>query len=121
MKTVTLGVATRNQVKNRLAAAFRNERQGAVVTFASIGRLFDVINERRVELLLAMSGAGPMSLREAARRVNRDVKQVHSDVHVLLDARVLDKTEEGNIEFPYDGLHIDVELTPKQRYGSGRR
>jgi hypothetical protein len=35
----------------------------------------------------------------------RDVKAVHGDVHALLIAGVLDKTKDGRIEFPYDGIH----------------
>lgn len=39
--------------------------------------------------------AGPVTLREAARRVGRDVRAVHSDVHMLLQAGVLRKDDEG--------------------------
>jgi hypothetical protein len=52
----------------------------------------------------------PVSIREAARRVNRDVKAVHGDVHVLLDAGVLHKTDDGLVVFPFDAIHIDVML-----------
>ena len=48
-----------------------------------------------------------MTIREAARRVGRDVKAVHGDVHALLDAGLLDKTEDGKIVFPYDAIHVD--------------
>jgi predicted transcriptional regulator len=51
-----------------------------------------------------------VTLREAARRVGRDVRAVHSDVHVLLRAGVLRKDEEGRIEFPYTGVHVDFML-----------
>jgi len=40
-----------------------------------------------------------MTMREAARRVGRDVKAVHSDATALLLAGVLDRTAEGRIEF----------------------
>ena len=36
-----------------------------------------------------MTGAGAMSIREAARRVERDVKAVHGDVTALLNAGLL--------------------------------
>ena len=51
-----------------------------------------------------------MSLREVARRVGRDVKSVHSDMHVLLDAGVLRRTDAGEIEFPYDAVHVELTL-----------
>ena len=56
----------------------------------------------------AGTGAGPMS--EAARRVGRDVKAVHADVHALLNAGVLQKTGTGQIVFPYDAVRLDVTL-----------
>jgi predicted transcriptional regulator len=57
-----------------------------------------------------MAGAGPLSLREVARRVNRDVKAVHSDVQALLNAGVLQKTGDGLIVFPFDATRVDVML-----------
>jgi hypothetical protein len=49
---------------------------------------------KRWELIRALAGAGPVTIREAARRVERDVKAVHGDVHALLKAGVLHKTED---------------------------
>jgi len=57
-----------------------------------------------------MTGAGPMSIREAARRVGRDVKAVHGDVRALLDAGVLDRTPSGTIEFPFDAVKVEFLL-----------
>ena len=44
----------------------------------------------------AVCGAGPVSIREAARRVNRDVKAVHADVTALLQAGVLTRPANGS-------------------------
>jgi predicted transcriptional regulator len=38
--------------------------------------------------------------REIARRAKRDVRAVHSDVHLLLRVGVLQKAENGGVEFP---------------------
>ena len=51
-----------------------------------------------------------MSIREAARRVGRDVKAVHGDVTALLDAGVLTKAHEGGIEFPFDAVKVEFML-----------
>jgi predicted transcriptional regulator len=50
-----------------------------------------------------------VSIREAARRVNRDVRAVHSDVTVLINAGILTR-KDGGIEFPYDAVHVDFML-----------
>jgi predicted transcriptional regulator len=53
-----------------------------------------------------LTGAGSVTIREAARRAGRDVKAVHGDVHALLNAGLLDKTKDGKIVFPYDAIHV---------------
>jgi len=62
------------------------------------------------QLMRAIAGAGPLAIREIARRVGRDVKSVHGDVSALLKAGVLDRADDGRIEFPYDEIHVDFVL-----------
>ena len=66
--------------------------------------------DRRAVLTASMAGAGAMSIREAARRMERDIKAVHGDVTALLAAGILQKTSDGLIEFPYDAIHVDFLL-----------
>lgn len=68
------------------------------------------MSAKRWELLKALCAAGPVSIREAARRVGRDVKAVHGDVSALLDAGVLSRTEDGRIEFPFDAVKVEFLL-----------
>ena len=86
--------------------------KAARISFASPEVLWKVLSAKRWELLKALCGAGPMSIREAARRVNRDVKAVHSDVTALLTAGVLDRAEGGGIVFPYDAVKVEFLLQP---------
>jgi len=85
MKTVTLQVATLDEVKRRAQDAFKGKKQGARISFATPELLFRLMTAKRWELIRAMAGAGPLTIREVARRVNRDVKAVHGDVHTLLN------------------------------------
>jgi predicted transcriptional regulator len=110
MKTVTLSVANRQAVKQRALDAFSGKRRGAHISFASADLLWKVLTAKRWELLKAMAGGGAMTLREAARRAERDVKAVHGDVHALLAAGVLRKNVAGKIEFPFDAVHVDFVL-----------
>lgn len=110
MNTVTLCVASREDVTRRALAAFEGQKQGAHISFASAELLWKTLTRKRWELLHAMTGQGAMSIREAARRVGRDVKAVHGDVQALINAGVLDRTKEG-VEFPYDAVHVDFMLT----------
>jgi len=110
MKTVTLEVASREEVTRRALAAFKGKRQQARISFATPELLWKVLTAKRWELLKILAGQGPMTIREAARRVGRDVKAVHADVHALLKAGVIDKTDDGRIEFRFDAVRVDFTL-----------
>ena len=110
MKTVTLQVATLDEVKKRLRNAFKGKKQGSYINFATPELLFRLLTAKRWELIRALTGAGPLTIREAARRVGRDVKAVHGDVHALLKAGVLRRSPDGLIVFSYDAIHVDVML-----------
>ena len=111
MRTVTLGVSSIEETKRRMAAAFQGERQGEFISFATPELLWKVLTAKRWEILRAMTGQGAMTIREVARRVGRDVKAVHGDVHALLDAGILERAEDGRVVFPYDAVHVDFTLT----------
>jgi len=110
MKTVTLSVASRDDVNRRARAAFKGKKQGAHISFASVDLLWQTLTKKRWEILKAMTGQEAMTLREIARCVGRDVKAVHRDVHALLDAGVLDRRADGRIQFPYNAVRVDFTL-----------
>ncbi len=86
------------------------QQKAARISFASAELLWKVLTAKRWELLKALCGAGPVSIREASRRVDRDVKGVHGDVVVLLEAGLLVRTSEGAIEFPYEAVKVEFLL-----------
>ena len=112
MKTVTLDVRSpKLALAEALAAAKSGKPQKtARISFATPELLWRVLTAKRWELLRALCGAGPVSIREASRRVGRDVKAVHSDVTALLLAGVLDRTESGQVEFPYEAVKVEFLL-----------
>ena len=110
MHTVTLEVSSREEANQRFLRAFEGEPQGEIISFETPALLFKVLTQKRWELLSMMTGAGPITLREAARRVERDVKAVHGDVHALLNAGILQKTEDGRIVFPFDAVRVNFVL-----------
>jgi predicted transcriptional regulator len=107
MKTVTLEVCAIDDVKRRFVQAFSGKEQGVLISFESSAALWKALSVKRWQLIEALTGAGPVTIREAARRVQRDVKAVHGDIHALLNAGLLAKTADGKIVFPYDAIHVD--------------
>lgn len=110
MSTVTIEVATREEIDARTLRAFNGEHQGSFISFPTIEALLKVITAKRLQVIRSMLGAGAVSIREVARRVNRDVKAVHGDIQTLLDAGIIDKTDDGKVLFPYEALHMDFVL-----------
>jgi predicted transcriptional regulator len=107
MGAVTITVDSTESFKQRVKAAFAGKRQQERISFESFDLLWKVLAPNRMALVQTLTGAGPVTLREAARRVGRDVRAVHSDVHMLLHAGVLRKDDEGRIESPYSAVHVD--------------
>jgi predicted transcriptional regulator len=61
------------------------------------------LDEKRWEVPKVMTGQDALTLREMARRVGRDV-------HALLDAGMLDRTDDGRIHFPSSAVRVDFTL-----------
>ena len=112
MKTVILDVQTPEAVMSDFVTAWKtgNAQSTARISFATPELLWKVLTAKRWELLKALCGAGPVSIREAARRVHRDVKAVHGDITALVNAGVLNRAEGGGIEFPYDAVKVEFLL-----------
>jgi predicted transcriptional regulator len=111
MSTVTIGVSSLDEVMLRTEAAFRRKPQGERIYFASVELLWKTLTPRRWQLIRAMAGQSPMSVRAAARLVGYDVKTIHGDVQALLQADILEKDKAGRIMFPYDAVHVDFTIT----------
>jgi predicted transcriptional regulator len=112
MNTVVLEVRSLAETLSdaaRLMNAGRAEHE-ARIGFATPELLWQVLTSKRWQLLKAMCGAGPMSIREAARRGERDVKAVHSDVTALLNAGLVERTADGRVEFPFDAVKVEFML-----------
>jgi predicted transcriptional regulator len=112
MKTVTLEVRSPERAMSDFVQSWKSGRpqRSARIGFATPELLWKVLTAKRWELLKALCGAGPVSIREAARRVGRDVKAVHGDVVALVEAGVLVRPESGGIEFPYEAVKVEFLL-----------
>lgn len=108
-RTVTLSVASRDAVRARVDAAFRGERQGAFITFASVDLLWQTLTRERWDLLQAVTGQPVLSTVDLAERLGRDPRTVRLDVEALSSAGVLD-LEDDRVSFPFEALHVDFTL-----------
>lgn len=112
MKTVTLDVRPPQKAMADFAQVWKTGKgsRSDRISFATPELLWKVLTAKRWDLLKALSAAGPVTVREAARRVDRDVKAVHADLSALLAAGVLRRTESGQVEFPYEAVKVEFLL-----------
>jgi predicted transcriptional regulator len=88
--------------------------QPATVRFPNESQLTDVFNERTYTLLGVIRSEEPASIRETARLVGRDKKNVHQELTTLEALGVIRFEKEGRGKkptFPYD----DLVVTPLAR------
>jgi len=112
MNTVVLEVRSLRDTLSDVSRALKTGKaeRDARIGFASPELLWEVLTAKRWEILKGLCGAGAVSIREAARRVARDVKAVHADVQALLVAGILIRTGDGKIEFPFDSVKVEFML-----------
>lgn len=112
VKTVILDVRTPADAMADFVRVWKTGKseKAARISFATPELLWRVLTVKRWELLKALCGAGPVSIREAARRVGRDVKAVHGDVTALLNAGVLERVEGGGVVFPFQAVKVEFML-----------
>lgn len=116
MNTLIVRLSTAAAAKARFAEAGKRALSGEAVeaiptlNFESYDNMHRVLAPSRLAIVKALAGKGPLSIREVARRVKRDVQAVHRDVTTLINAGVIDRAEKG-IEFPYARLHFEFDVS----------
>ena len=112
MKTMTLDVREPEDAMAEFVRAWNSGKTGGDdrLTFAKPELLWKILTAKRWDLLKAMCAAGPLTVREAARRVGRDVKGVHGDLTALFEAGILVRRPSGQLEFPYDAIKVEFLL-----------
>ena len=119
MNTLTVRVMQEDNFWDKVGTDLESVMSGKqpndpfVFVFPSIEQLTKVmLAPNRLNIINAMAGAGAMSIRELARRIDRDFSAVHRDVQTMLSSGILE--HEGNkIIFPFTGVHFDFNLKGK--------
>ena len=89
MNTVTLEIRALTETLQNFADTWKSGKpSGPRISIESPELLWQVFTAKRWQILKIMTGAGSLAIREVARRVERDVKAVHGDIHALLDAGI---------------------------------
>ena len=119
--TLIVTVESIETVQQRTAEAFEaalsddspDEDTSPRVSFETTDQLAQVFTARAIDLLQAIAQQEPESLREAARLVDRDIKQVSENLQRLEAYGVVKLVENGQAKrpvVPYDEIDIQLPL-----------
>ena len=114
-RSVEVHVESLEDAGKRVIAAWHAAEAGDVepqfhVSFADLGTFMKTITSKRLELMKSLRKAGPLSIRAVSMLVKRDYKSVHGDVHILLNAGLIDRTDDGLIEVTWDKVSAELDL-----------
>ena len=115
---VTVG-ETLDQARARATATVKAIEAGRPLkpffgaSFSQIGEMLAVFTPKRWELIAALRQAGPATVAELARRVQRHYKNVHADVDILIDWMAIERGADGRVSVPWSEIVVDMKL-PEQ-------
>lgn len=126
--TLIVTVESIGAVKQRTSEAFEqaladdasDEDAARRLSFETTDQLAQVFTPRAIDLLQAIAQEEPASIREAARLVDRDIKQVSENLERLEEYGVVEFVENGRAKrpiVPYD--EIDIQLPLREATGRG--
>ena len=115
MTKVNIHTGNIDDMGRRFADAWKRAAAGKRVnethlTFLDLESMLSTLSPKRLALLRHMRRNGPSSIKALAGALERDYKNVHSDVQALLAAGLLVK-EGAQIVAPWDKVNAEMALT----------
>lgn len=80
------------------------------LNFEDLAMLLSLLTPRRLELLKTLRQQGALSIRALATVLGRDYKNVHTDAKALEEAGLLERTESGTLQAPWDVIDAHLSL-----------
>jgi len=111
MNILHVRLSSMEDIKLRFTQAGDHEKTPVpTLNFLDYNDMHKILSPSRLAIIKVLAGNRALSIREVARRLDRDVHAVHQDITMLSNAGVIDKTKQG-VSFPYDGLHFDFDIS----------
>ena len=78
--------------------------------FEDAATLLKVLSNQRLRLLSMLLRIGPASIRALGKELQRNYKNVHSDVQLLLTAGLIRRDNQNKIFVPWQRIHTEIDL-----------
>lgn len=80
------------------------------IGFKEMGSMLATLTPQRWRLVAELRAAGPLSIRALATRLQRDYKNVHTDVTVLIEWMVVQRRPDALVEVPWSEIVMGMKL-----------
>ena len=100
----------------QFAGTWEQAERGEAVTpyhgvgFESMSQLLAKLTPKRWELIERLRKEGPQTIYGLAKLLDRNYKNVHTDVKALLEIDIIQETTDGKIEVPWDEIDARLNL-----------
>ena len=115
-RRVEIRIGAAGDALDRFEAAWHRVQEGramrplAVLSFANLPLALRTLSPARWALLQKLRTEGPLSIYELAKRLERDYKNVHTDVTQLAAIGLIEKQSDGRVAAAWDLLRAEFRL-----------
>ena len=115
-KTLYVRISAQDEALDRFEAAWHlaSGRKApaplAILSFADLPLLAKNLTPARWELLKRLKAAGPLTIFALAKLLERDYKNVHTDVTRLLELKLLEKDQDGLVSVAWQAVRAELKL-----------
>ena len=81
-----------------------------ILSVPDLPSLLRTLSVARWSLLQRLSAEGPLSIYELAKRLERDYKNVHTDVTQLALLRLVERQPDGRVAVPWELIRAELKL-----------
>lgn len=113
-RVLEIRVGAGGDALDRFEAAWNRVAEGRamrtlhVLTLENLPALLKTLSPARFQLLESLRAAGPLSIYELAKRLQRDYKNVHTDVTQLAALGLIERDSDGLVSVPWDVLRAEL-------------
>ena len=83
----------------------------AVLSFADLPLLLKNLTPARWALLQELKAGGPMTVFALAKALERDYKNVHTDVARLIELNLIERTEKSLVRVGWDAVRAELKVS----------
>lgn len=115
-KTLYVRVSAQDDALDRFEAAWhlasgrKPPAPLSVLSFAGLPLLAKTLTPARWDLLQRLAKAGPLTVYALAKLLERDYKNVHTDVARLVELKLLEKNQDGQVSVPWQAIRAELRL-----------